>query len=185
MQILIFLDLASRLFVFESSTAQRPFGVSGWEQAKIGSVNENTIPNDPEIIIEAPVRGLDDEIENRLCTELAECPDVAFAHLTQVTVVGLQTTPQLSLFVWLVPEAVGSLRPALNLVSEAVARALPEDLFLDVLILNSVPELLVSVESAGRLLVVRDVEERRRARAAAEQPPTQEPAESRKKFWPF
>lgn len=98
---------------------------------------------------------------------------------------GLQTTPQLSLFVWLVPEGVGSLRAALNLVSEAVARALPEDVFLDVLILNSVPELLESVENAGCLLVERDADERRRARAAADQPQKPEPIESRKGFWPF
>jgi len=148
-------------------------------------MNETTIPSDPEIIIEAPVRGLGDEVESRLRGELASCPDVAFAHLTQVTVVGLQTTPQLSLFVWLVPEGVGSLRAALNLVSEAVARALPEDVFLDVLILNSVPELLESVEKAGCLLVERDADERRRARAAADQPQEPEPIESRKGFWPF
>ena len=93
--------------------------------------------------------------------------------------VGRQATAQLSLFVWLVPEAVGSLRAALNLVSEAVARALPEDVFLDVLILNSVPELLVAVEHAGCLLVERDSDERRRARAAADQPQDPESTESR------
>ncbi len=131
------------------------------------SVMETTNPDDPEIIIESPDAGLDDEIEDRLRIELGSCPDVAFAHLPQVTVVGRQEKPQLSLFVWLVPEAVGSLRAALNLVCEAVARALPEDVFLDVLILNSAPELLATVEAAGCLLVERDPQERRRACAAA------------------
>jgi len=148
-------------------------------------VNDSTIPNDPEILIEAPVTGLGDEVESRLRTELASCPDVAFAHLTQVTVVGREATPQLSLFVWLVPEAVGSLRAALNLVSEAVARALPEDRFLDVLILNSVPELLADVENADCLLVERDAGERSRARAAAERPQDTVPIESRRRFWSF
>jgi len=129
---------------------------------------ESSHENDPEIIIESPDIGLDDEVEDRLKTELASCPDVAFAHLGQVTVVGRREGPQLSLFVWLVPEAVGSLRAALNLVSEAVARALQRDVFVDVLILNSAPELLAPVEAACCLLVERDREERRRARNAAE-----------------
>ena len=148
-------------------------------------MNETAIPSDPEIIIEAPARGLGDEVESRLRGELASCPDVAFAHLTQVSVVGLQSTPQLSLFVWLVPEAVGSLQAALNLVSEAVARALPGGVFLDVLILNSAPELLGSVEQADSLLVERDPDERRRARAAAAQAKEPEPMEPRKGRWPF
>lgn len=154
-------------------------------QAKIDHVNENMGTNEPEIIIEPPDVGLGDDVEKRLRTELGSCPDVAFVHLTQVTVVGRQATPQLSLFVWLVPAAVGSLRAALNLVSEAVARALPEDVFLDVLILNSVPELLTSVEDAGCLLVERDVEERRRALAAADRPQDPEPTGPRARFWPF
>jgi len=131
---------------------------------------------DPEIIIEAPEIGLEPGVEERLRRELASCPDVAFAHLPQVEVVGHQEEPQLTLFVWLVPEAVGSLRAALNLVSEAVARALPEDVFLDVVILNSVPELLSSVEEAGCLIVERDVEERRRACDAAGRTPDPEPS---------
>lgn len=120
-----------------------------------------------EIVIEPPDIGLPEETREKLKDELAACPDVAFAHLPQVTVVGRQESPQMSLFVWLVPEAVGSLRAALNLVSEAVARALPHDVFLDVLILNSVPEMLVQVEAAGCLLVERDPVERRRALDAA------------------
>jgi hypothetical protein len=148
-------------------------------------VNQTSPPNAPEIIIEPLEVGLGDEVESRLRTELESCPDVAFAHLTQVTVVGREEPPQPSLFVWLVPEAVGSLRAALNLVSEAVARALPERVFLDVLILNSVPELLATVEDAGCLLVERDAEERRRARDAASRGGDPEPTPPRRRFWPF
>lgn len=154
-------------------------------RAKIDGVDNTMRSNEPEIVIEAPARGLDDEVESRLRTELASCPDVAFAHLTQVTVKSPKATPQLSLFVWLVPEAVGSLRAALNLVSEAVARALPEGVFLDVLILNSVPELLMPVEDAGCLLVERDADERRRALDAADQPEDPDVNGSRGRFWPF
>lgn len=143
---------------------------------KIVGVTDTPMARDPEIIIEAPEIGLEPGVEERLRRELASCPDVAFAHLPQVEVVGHQEEPQLTLFVWLVPEAVGSLRAALNLVSEAVARALPEDVFLDVVILNSVPELLSSVEEAGCLIVERDVEERRRACDAAGRTPDPEPS---------
>jgi hypothetical protein len=92
---------------------------------------------------------------------------VAFAHLLDVDVEGVEGEPNLSLFVWLVPEGVGSLRGSLNLLSEVIAGAIPQDRFVDVLILNSVPELLADVESAGCLFVERDPAERRRAIAAA------------------
>jgi hypothetical protein len=138
-----------------------------------------------ELRIERPEVPLEPDIEARLCSELAACPDVAFAHLPQVRVPALQPDPQLTLFVWLVPEALGSLRGALNLVSEAVARALPEDRFLDVAILNSAPELLEEVESAGCLLVERDRDERRRARNAASEAAAGggEPRSRRRWFW--
>jgi len=110
---------------------------------------------------------LPSESEGRLREGLEACPDVAFAHLVRVTVGNDGAGSQPSLFVWLVPGAMKSLRGALNLVSETVARALPEELFLDVLILNSAPELLPQVEEAGGLLVERDPDERRRAQAAA------------------
>lgn len=130
---------------------------------------------EPEIVIEAPRRGIGTPVAERLQAELDSCPDVAFAHLCEVTVLGRPEGPMPSLFVWLVPEAVASLRAALNLVSEAVARALPEDEHLDVLILNSVPELLPQVERNGLLLVERDSEERRRALDAARNVPTDDP----------
>jgi len=120
-------------------------------------------PAEPELVIERPATPFERKIVDRLRSELEGCPDVAFAHLPQVRVPALQPEPQLTLFVWLVPEALGSLRGALNLVSEAVARALPEDLFLDVAILNSAPELLAAVEEAGCLLVERDRSEHERA----------------------
>lgn len=122
---------------------------------------------EPEILIGPVQEELPKEVEDRLRTELEACPDIAFAHLCLVSVPVHQPAPQLSLFVWLVPEAVGSLRAALNLVSEAVARALPEDLFLDVLILNSAPELLSQVEERCRVFVERDAGERKRAMEAA------------------
>lgn len=144
-------------------------------------MRETTTDPDWEITIEAPDVGLEDEVEARLRAELESCPDIAFAHLAEVTVAIRQTEPQLSLFVWLVPAAVGSLLPALNLVSEAVARALPEHLFVDVLILNSAPELLRPVEAAGCLLVERDAEERRRACAAAERNRDLDPPKPRRR----
>jgi hypothetical protein len=84
-----------------------------------------------------------------------------------VEVEGVEGGPNMSLFVWLVAEGVGSLRGSLNLVSEVVAGAIPRDRFVDVLILNSASELLEDVESAGCLFVERDPEERMRAIAAA------------------
>jgi hypothetical protein len=59
------------------------------------------------------------------------------------------------------------LRFALNLVSEAVARSLPDGNYLDVVVLNSAPELLDQVERARSLLVENDPEERARASSAA------------------
>jgi len=148
-------------------------------------VTEASNGTEQEIVIEAPEVGLGEEIEARLRTELESCPDVAFAHLTQVSVSGPRPEPQLSLFVWLVPEAVGSLLPALNLVSEAVARALPEHRHVDVLILNSAPELLAPVEAANCLFVERDAEERRRACAAADRNRGPEPPKPSRRLWPF
>jgi len=94
---------------------------------------------------------------------------VAFAHLVDVQVEGVGEQPQLSLFVWLQPDSLRSLRNSLNLVSEAVAGAIPRDRCVDVLILNSAPELLMDVERAGCLFVERDAEQRRLASEAAQQ----------------
>ena len=138
-----------------------------------------------QIVIEPPGARLTGEVEDRLRSVLGSCPDVAFAHLCLVTVEGQSSDPQLSLFVWLVPEAVGSLRAAFNLVCEAVARAIPEDVFIDVLILNSAPELLAPVEVSGRLLVERDRRERRRALEAAAREPECSSPPRRRRLWPW
>jgi len=99
---------------------------------------------------------------------LERCADLAFAHLVDVDVPETGDEPGLVLFVWLDPAAMRSLRPALNLVSETVAKALPEDRFLDVVILNSAPELLPDVERAGCLFVEPLPKERRRALEAVD-----------------
>jgi hypothetical protein len=133
----------------------------------IRNVSQSSDPTDDEIRIEALDVELGREIEARLRARLLDCPDLAFAYLTRVTVAAHPGEAQPSLFVWLLPEGVASLRSALNLVSEAVARALPEDAFLDVLILNSAPELLGPVAATGVPFVVRDDAERQRAIEAA------------------
>ena len=141
-----------------------------------------------EIIIRRPQPPLDDGVSQKLQQGLENCPDVAFAHLCYVEVVGGDHRSAMTLFVWLVPAAMRSLRMALNLVSEVVAKALPEDRFIDVAILNSAPELLRDVERADSLFVVRDLEERRRALAAAADPDPgvhDEPKSSRRWWWPF
>lgn len=113
-----------------------------------------------------PGRPLDEETARSLQAALSICPDLAFAHLVDVEVEGVLGEQNLSLFVWLMPEGVKSLRGSLNLVSEVVAGAIPRDRFVDILILNSAPELLANVESAGCLFVERDAAERSRAIAA-------------------
>ena len=126
-------------------------------------------PEDHHLRITPPARSLDDEVEERLRESLEACPDVAFAHLVDVDVPERGEEPGMVLFVWLVPAAMRSLRAALNLVSDSVAKALPRDLFLDVVILNSAPELLPDVERVGCLFVEPKPEERRQALAAIEE----------------
>ena len=120
-----------------------------------------------ELVISPPEQPLDPQVKDRLAQELSRCPDLAFAHLPQVMVPARQEAPSLVLFVWLQAPALRSLRFALNLVSEAVARSLPDGNYLDVVVLNSAPELLDQVERARSLLVENDPEERARALAAA------------------
>ena len=133
-----------------------------------------------------PRQPFDEDVLEKLRVGIENCPDVAFAHLADTEVVGRQDRPGQVIFVWLVAAAMGSLRGALNLVSETVAGALPEDRFLDVVILNSAPELLEDLERAECLFVVRDAEERRRALAAASgQAVGSEPDSPRPWWWPF
>lgn len=122
---------------------------------------------DQQIHITPPGQQLGEETEKRLLEGLDACPDLAFAHLVDVDVPEQGEGPGMVLFVWLVPAAMRSMRAALNLVSEAVAKALPGERFLDVVILNSAPELLADVERAGCLLIAPNPDERERALAAA------------------
>jgi hypothetical protein len=138
------------------------------------------------IRVTAPREALSSERLDELEQRLMACPDVAFCHLVDVEVDGVAGGPSPTLFVWLVPSALGTLRTALNIVSEAVADSLPPDRYLDVLILNSAPELLTAVEQAGGLFAVRDPDERRRAlEAAAGGGVGFEPLPPRKGWWPF
>ena len=132
-----------------------------------GSATMSGMRHQDELRIAHPERPPDPSVTSRLAEELARCPDLAFAHLVQVLVPARQERPELALFVWLRPSAMRSLRFALNLVSEAVARVLPDGDFIDVLVLNSAPELLAEIERARSLLVENDPEERIRAIAAA------------------
>jgi hypothetical protein len=109
---------------------------------------------------------LDADVSEKLRKALLDCPDLSFAHLVEVEVSGSGDGPGRVLFVWLDPAAMKSMRAALNLVSDAVARALPRDQFLDVVILNSAPELLTQIERAESPFVELDPEERRRALVA-------------------
>lgn len=141
---------------------------------------------DDELQIGPRRRDFDPGVLEALEKEIDRCPDVAFAYLPDVMVHGRQSAPESVLFVWLVPEALGSLRFALNLVSEAVARALPEEAYLDVVVLNSAPELLERLERADCLLVERVAVERQRALEAAWSGAAPEPLAPRRKWWwPF
>lgn len=139
----------------------------------------------PEMQINRPRRPLDSDVESTLQKGLQANSDVAFAHLVEVMVAGHQAEPSLALFVWLRPEALRSVRLALNAVADAVARALPREQFVDVLILNSAPELLHPVEQARCLLVENDPEERRRALDAlsGDEAPPEPP--TKPWWWPF
>ncbi len=146
-------------------------------------------PDRTTIRIEPATPPWEPEVIERLRAALARCPDVAFAHLPQVYVPEHQDHPEMVLFVWLLPGALRSLRQALNTVSEIVAHALPDDDYLDVVILNSAPELLERVERAGCLLVDRVPEERSRARNAAARSGEPEPevpaGRTSPWWWPF
>jgi len=121
---------------------------------------------DQQLRITPPGQPLGDEVEKRLLEGLEVCPDLAFAHLVDVDVPEQGEGPGMVLFVWLLPAAMRSMRAALNLISETVAKALPGDRFLDVVILNSAPELLPDIERAGCLLVTPHPDERQRVLAA-------------------
>lgn len=122
---------------------------------------------DHQLRITPPGQPLGDQVSKELREGLEACPDLAFAYLVDVDVPERDEGPGMVLFVWLVPAAMRSMRAALNLISEAVAMALPGDRFVDVVILNSAPELLPEIDRVGSLLVVPHPDERNRALAAA------------------
>lgn len=122
---------------------------------------------DHQLRITPPGQPLGDQVSKELREGLEACPDLAFAHLVDVDVPEQGEGPGMVLFVWLVSAAMRSMRAALNLISEAVAMALPGDRFVDVVILNSAPELLPEIDRVGSLLVVPHPDERNRALAAA------------------
>jgi hypothetical protein len=152
---------------------------------KQGGYDTSMDDPDESIVIRAPARPLDAEVEAKLRSALGKCPDIGFAHLVEVEVSGRDEEPALALFAWLTPQGMGSLRASLTLVSEIVAGVLPEGRFLDVLILNSAPELLDRVESAGCLLVECDPQERLRALEAAATGGSDEPTDGGRGWWPF
>jgi hypothetical protein len=135
------------------------------------------------------VRGLStpfaDRVSHRLAEDLARCPDVAFAYLAEVRVTDRHEPPEPALLVWLRPAAMSSVRAALNLVSEVVSGVLPSDRYLDVVILNSAPELLTRLEAAGCLLVEPDPGERHRALASARGEGQPDPLPAGPWWWPF
>lgn len=122
-----------------------------------------------------------------LTQALSAATDVAFAHLVEAGVPG-QGEVHPALFVWLQPGALRSLGRVLNQVSVIVSRALPDGISVDVMVLNSAPELLERVEAAGGLIVESDPEERRRALEAAAAPPDSDEGDQNRKgpwWWPF
>jgi hypothetical protein len=128
------------------------------------------------------------EVMESLRKELGKRPDVAFAHLVQAMVPGYQNEPTPMLSVWLNREAMRSVRLSLKLVSNVVSRALPEGTFVDLIILNSAPELLEQVEKVGVLVVENDREERQAALLAMSSPAADVPAPvqpARRWWWPW
>jgi hypothetical protein len=140
---------------------------------------------EPSLEIRRPERPADPELLEHLRGALEGCPDVAFAYLPEVYVPGQQPRPEVVLFVWLRRHAVRSVRAALNAVSARIAEALPDGDYMDVVILNSAPDLLVAVEAADCLVVERDPEERRQALEAARSSDHAPEAPTRPWWWPF
>ncbi len=137
--------------------------------------------------ISKPVKGLADDVYAELARGLRVCPDVAFAYLPLVEIPETSDAPHLVLFVWLRAEAMHSLRAALDLVSQVVAHALTSSDFVDVVILNSAPEMLSAIDDADCLIVDNEPEERSRVLDDARDPshvPEAMPPQKRW-WWPF
>jgi len=140
-----------------------------------------------EIIVKPVQKPWPESVQRSLAQALSAAPDVAFAHLADAGVPG-QGEIHTALFVWLQPGALRYLRRVLNQVSAIVSGALPNGIAVDVIILNSAPELLEIVEAVGGLIVECDPDERRRAlESAAATPSENDDSYSRKGpwWWPF
>lgn len=137
-----------------------------------------------EIVVTPVRKPWSEYVVNKLVQALSAMPDVAFAHLVDAGVPG-QGEVHTALFVWLHPGALRSLRRVLNQVSAIVSGALPDGMAVDVIILNSAPELLEQVEAVGGLIVESDPEERRRALEAAAAEPAGGEREDGPWWWPF
>ncbi len=137
-----------------------------------------------DIVVKKVQKPWPDAVVRSLVQALSAAPDVAFAHLVDAGVPG-QGEIHTALFVWLHPGALRSLRRVLNQVSAVVSGALPDGTAVDVIILNSAPELLEQVEAAGGLIVESDPAERRRALEAAAAEPAVGEREDGPWWWPF
>ena len=105
--------------------------------------------------IEAAGQHLDLEHREKLINNLVSFKDLAFAHLNHVRM-EKGDEGNLVLFLWLKRGGLRWMRASLNHASELVARSIPRGTFIDVVILNSAPELLADIESAGGLLIEKD-----------------------------
>ncbi len=140
-----------------------------------------------EIVVRPVQKSWPESVQRPLVHALSVAQDVAFAHLADAGVPG-QGEMHRALFVWLQPGALRSLRRVLNQVSAIVSGALPDGTAVDLIILNSAPELLEVVEAAGGLIVESDPDERRRALEAAAATPGEDDGSYRRKgpwWWPF
>lgn len=140
-----------------------------------------------DVRISKPRNPLTADVIEALEHGLRICPDVAFAYLPEVEVPEASGEVNLVLFVWLRAEAMGSLRAALDLVSQVVAGALPTGVFIDVAILNSAPEMLIAIDDADCLIVDNEPEERQRVLDDARDPTRVPEAMPPQKnwWWPF
>jgi len=144
-------------------------------------------PEDPasELHFGPPTPSLDPTVLDKLTRGLATCQDVAFVYLANVLVPSQQEAASQVLFVWLTRNALGSVRFALARVSQVVATCLPEGEFVDVVILNTDPELLEQVAAVGVVVVENSAEEHTQALTATTQP-SADPAEPPQRWWwPF
>lgn len=136
----------------------------------------------PRVRLEPGAGSFSQHVEDELRDVLAACPDLAFAYLMNAEIEGHGEAGPV-LLAWVSAGAMGSLKGALNLISEGVARALPDGRFMDVVILNSAPELLADAQLVAEPFVVNDSPELERARAATTDMEDYQPLPPRRRFW--